>query len=85
MGCIIMAANTKIVLKCVYADDTTDTVNIDGINPEVGTNPQIKTILKNFNAQSGGSLSTKMLSKNGFNWIGVKSADIITTNRVYIF
>lgn len=80
-----MAAETKIVLKCGYADDTSETINVAGINPEVGTNPNIKNILKQFNMEKGGSLATKMQSRNGFNWIAIKAATIVTTNRRYIF
>ena len=80
-----MAAVQKLALKCVYADDTTETITIDNKNQEVGINPDNKQIIRNFNAQSGGALATKMKSKNGFNWIGIKEATVTTTNRQYIF
>lgn len=80
-----MAAVTKLALKCVYADDTSDTITIDNINPTAGVNPDIKNIIKNFNDAKGGTLADKMKSKNGFNWVGISAATITTTNRTYIF
>lgn len=80
-----MPVTKKLSLKCVYADDTVETITINNLNPTEGVNPNIKNILKNFNANQGGALATKMKSKNGFNWIGIKAATITTTNRQYIF
>ena len=80
-----MAAVTKLALRNVFADDTVETITINNIDPTTGVNPNIKNIIKTFNANQGGELSTKMKSKNGFNWIGIDKATITTTDRVYIF
>ncbi len=80
-----MSAVTKLSVRTVFADNTKTTITIDNINPETGVNPNIKNIIRNFNAQSGGELSTKLKSKSGANWIGIDKATITTTNRVYIF
>lgn len=85
MGGIIVAQVSKLTIRNVFEDDTTATITIDGINPSVGVNPNIRQIIKDFNANKGGDLSTKMKSKNGFNWIGIDRAVLTTTNRVYIF
>lgn len=79
------ADETKLSLRLVFADDSKETLTINNINPEIGVNPQIKSIIKNFNAQRGGELSSKMKSKNGFNWIGIDKATAIQTRRTYIF
>lgn len=80
-----MAAVAKLSIRNVFADETKATITIDNINPTLGVNPNIKTIIRNFNAQSGGELTTKMKSKNGANWIGIDKATIIETDRTYIF
>lgn len=80
-----MAAVGKLSLRCVFADESTATITIDNINPTVGVNPQLKTIIRTFNRNKGGELSTKMKNKNGFDWIGINRAVFTTTDRQYIF
>lgn len=80
-----MAAVAKLSLSCVFSDDSTTTITIDNINPEIGVNPNLRTIISNFNKAKGGELATKMKNKNGFNWIGIKRAVLTTTDRQYIF
>lgn len=83
-----MAATTKFTVKALFADDSTTTITIDNIKPSSVT-PQLisnaRQTIMNFNANSGGALSTKMKSKNGFNWIGIKAFTITTIDRTYIF
>lgn len=80
-----MASSQRLTIRNVFADDTKITINIDNINPQVGVNPNLKTIIANFNAQSGGELASKMKSKNGANWIGIDKATVTETERDYIF
>lgn len=83
-----MDANTKFTLQAVFADETTSTFTVNDIDPASVTETLInnaRQTIMNFNAQKGGALSTKMKSKNGFNWIGIKSFNVITTDRQYIF
>lgn len=80
-----MAATMKLSLRCVFADDTTQTITIDGIDPTKGVAADLKTRIMEFNAAKGGTLSSKMKSKNGFNWIGINRAVTTTTDRNYIF
>lgn len=80
-----MASSQRLTIRNVFADDTKITINIDNINPQVGVNPNLKTIITNFNAQSGGELASKMKSKNGANWIGIDKATVTETERDYIF
>lgn len=80
-----MAATMKLSVRCVFADDTTQTIAIDGINPSVGVAQDLKERIMNFNNNKGGTLATKMKSKNGFNWIGINRVTLTTTDRVYIF
>jgi len=75
----------KLNIRCVYADDTKETVTINNINPSAGINSNMVTIIKQFNNQSGGTLSSKMKSKNGANWIGIDKATTVETRRTYIF
>lgn len=81
-------STTKFTIQAVFADETTSTFTVNDIDPESVT-PQLisnaRQTIMNFNANSGGELATKMKSKNGFNWIGIKSFSITTTNRTYIF
>lgn len=79
------ADEMKLSIRVVYADDTKETLTISNINPTVGVNPNMVTLIKNFNATKGGTLSTKMKSKNGANWIGIDKATTIETRRNYIF
>lgn len=80
-----MASVQRLAIRVVFADDTKNTITIDNINPEVGVNPNLDTIIKNFNAESGGELSTKMKSKTGANWIKIDKATVTETERTYIF
>lgn len=80
-----MAAVQKLTLRCLFADETTATFTIDNINPEVGIAADAANRIIEFNNQQGGTLSTKMKSKNGFNWIGINRAVVTTTDRTYIF
>ena len=84
-----MAAVSKLVVTNLFADDSTLKITIDNIRPEnIKSSTQIENIrarVKAFNAASGGSLTTKMKSKNGFNWIGIKAVQIVTTDKVVIF
>ncbi len=75
----------KLTLRCLFADDTTATFTIDNINPTVGIASDAKEKIKAFNAAQGGELSTKLKSKNGFNWIGINRAVVTKTERNYIF
>lgn len=80
-----MAATQKLVIRCVFADDTTTSFTIDNINPTAGIASDAKQKIMNFNAARGGELSSKLKSKNGFNWIGIDRATLTTTDRTYIF
>ena len=80
-----MAAVGKLAIRAVFADDSKSTITIDNINPQTGVNPQIKSLIMNFNAERGGTLASKMKSKNGFNWIGIDKATAVQTRRTYIF
>lgn len=79
------ADEMKLSIRLVYADDTKETVTINNINPQVGINPNMVTLIMNFNANKGGTLSSKMKSKNGANWIGIDKATTVQTRRNYIF
>lgn len=84
-----MAAVSKLVVTNLFADDSTLKITVDNIKPEnIKSSAQIENIrsrVKAFNAASGGTLATKMKSKNGFNWIGIKAVQIVTTDKVVIF
>ena len=83
-----MAAVAKIGVTAVFADETTAKITIDNINPTTMTPTAIENIRSQcvtFNNTSGGTLATKMKSKNGFNWIGIKAVDITTTDKNVIF
>lgn len=80
-----MASVQKLSIRAVFADDTKNTITIDNINPEVGVNPNLKTIIDNFNQNKGGALASKMKSKNGADWIQIDSAVVTETERTYIF
>lgn len=79
------ADEMKLSIRAVFADDTKETITINNINPQVGVNPNMVTLIMNFNANKGGTLSSKMKSKNGANWIGIDKATTIETRRTYIF
>lgn len=81
-----MAATGRLAIRCVFADDTKTTINIENINPTVGIDiATVRNQIENFNKEKGGALATKMKSKNGFNWIGIDSAVYTITDRQYIF
>lgn len=80
-----MAATARLSIRCVFADDSTTTINIDNINPTVGVNPNLRQIITQFNNSQGGTLATKMKNKNGFNWVKINRAALTTTDRTYIF
>jgi len=84
-----MAAISRLIVKNVFADESTLNITIDGIKPEnITSGAQIEEIrrkCKEFNANQGGALATKMKSKNGFNWIGIKGVQIVTTDKTVIF
>lgn len=84
-----MAAVSKLVVTNLFADESTLKITVDNIRPEnIKSSAQIENIrsrVKAFNAANGGSLATKMKSKNGFNWIGIKAVQIVTTDKVVIF
>ena len=84
-----MAAVSKLVVTNLFADESTLKITVDNIKPEnIKSGAQIEAIrqkVKNFNAEAGGSLSTKMKSKNGFNWIGIKAVQIVTSSKTVIF
>lgn len=75
----------KLALRVVFADDSKETITINNINPTEGVNPNIKNIVMEFNNNRGGTLSTKMKSKNGFNWVGIDKVTATKTQRTYIF
>lgn len=79
--------NTKVVFTLIFADNTTTKYTVNNV-VESTVNQSIENIRQqviNFNNNRGGNLSTKLKSKNGFNWIGIKRVQIITANRTYIF
>ena len=82
-----MPAVSRLEVTNVFADDSTLKVTINDIKPQ-NINSRIEAIrtqVKNFNNASGGTLATKMKSKNGFDWIGIKRVRLITTDTNYIF
>lgn len=80
-----MAAVQKLTLRCLFADNTTATFTIDGINPQNGVVADIKQRVLDFNAAKGGTLTTKMKSKTGANWVAIDRLVLTTTDRRYIF
>lgn len=83
-----MAAVAKLEVTNLFADDSTAKVTIDNIRPENMTATQIENIRARciqFNNQQGGTLSPKMKSKNGFNWIGIKKVQIVITDKTILF
>lgn len=82
-----MAAVSKLEITNVFADETKAKVTIDNIKPEniSGNVESIRQQVMNFNNNNGGTLATKMKSKNGFNWTGISQVRIITTDTTYIF
>lgn len=83
-----MSAESRLEVTNVFADNETAKITIDNIRPENLDNTQIENIRSRviaFNNANGGTLSTKMKSKNGFNWIGIKKVQIVTTEKQVIF
>lgn len=80
-----MAAVGKLAIRCVFADETKQTITLNNINPQNGVNTNIRSIIMNFNNNQGGTLAGKMKSKNGFNWIKIDKATYTVTDRTYIF
>lgn len=80
-----MAATTKLNVRCVFADETKATIAIDNLKKNNLSISNIKNMVANFNNSSGGTLASKMKSKNGFNWIGIDKVTIVTTERLYYF
>lgn len=83
-----MAAVSRLEVTNVFADDSTAKITIDNIKPENMTPTQIEVIRSQvmaFNNNNGGTLSTKMKSKNGFNWTGIKKVQIVTTDKTVLF
>ena len=83
-----MAAVSRLEVTNVFADDSTAKITIDNIKPENMTGTQTEVIrsqIKSFNNNSGGTLATKMKSKNGFNWVGIKKVQIVTTDKTVLF
>lgn len=80
-----MASSSKLEITNLFADDTKIKISVDNIRPQ---NLDVETIRQkviNFNKEKGGTLSTKMKSKNGFNWVGITQVRIVTTEKDYIF
>lgn len=83
-----MSAVAKIDITALFADDSTAKITIDNIRPEVFNSSQIELIRSQcmqFNNQQGGTLAAKMKSKNGFNWVGIKKAQITITDKTILF
>lgn len=80
-----MAQSMKLTIRNVFADETTNTITIDNINPERGVANDIKSKIIAFNQAKGGTLAPKMKSKSGANWIGIDRAVVTTTEREYVF
>lgn len=83
-----MAVESRLEITNVFADNETAKITIDNIRPENLDGTQIENIRSRvtaFNNANGGTLSTKMKSKNGFNWIGIKKVQIVTTDKSVIF
>lgn len=83
-----MAAVSRLEVTNVFADDSTAKVTIDNIKPENMSGSQIEVIrsqVMTFNNNNGGTLATKMKSKNGFNWVGIKKVQIVTIDKTVLF
>lgn len=83
-----MASVSRLEITNVFADNDTAKITIDNIKPENLDSTQIETIRARviaFNNANGGTLSTKMKSKNGYNWIGIKKVQIVTTDKTVLF
>lgn len=80
-----MALVSRLAIRNVFADDTKATITIDNLLKSNINIANIRQKVMAFNNAQGGELSTKMKSKNGFNWIGIDKVTITTTDREYIF
>lgn len=83
-----MASVSRLEITNVFADNDTAKITIDNIKPENLDSTQIETIRARviaFNNANGGTLATKMKSKNGYNWIGIKKVQIVTTDKTVLF
>lgn len=83
-----MASISRLEITNVFADNDTAKITIDNIRPQNLDSTHIETIrakIKQFNEKNGGELATKMKSKNGFNWVGIKKAQIVTTDKTVLF
>lgn len=83
-----MASVSRLEFTNVFADNDTAKITIDNIRPQNLDGTQIENIRARiiaFNNANGGELATKMKSKNGFNWIGIKKVQIVTTDKTIIF
>lgn len=79
-----MTTVSKLEVTNLFEDGTTAKIVIDNINPSTMTTEQIETIRSQciaFNRNDGGDLATKMKSKNGTNWIGIKQVKLTTTEQ----
>ena len=83
-----MASVSRLEITNVFADNDTAKITIDNIKPENMNGAQMEIVRARviaFNNANGGTLSTKMKSKNGFNWIGIKKVQIVTTDKTVLF
>lgn len=74
-----------MTIRNVFGDGTKNTITIDNLKPESLNVPSIKSKVMEFNDNKGGTLSEKMKSANGFNWVAIDKVTITTTDRTYIF
>ena len=80
-----MATVSTLEVTNVFADDTTLKISVNNIRPENLNTDTISQTVKQFNDAKGGTLTSKLKSKNGFNWIGIKKVRIVTKEIAYIF
>lgn len=80
-----MSSSSKLTVRNVFADDTKISITIDNLKKSNVNLANIRQMVLEFNAEKGGTLSTKMKSKNGFNWVGIDKVTLTTTQRDYIF
>lgn len=79
-----MSAVSTLEVTALFEDATTAKIAINKINPETMTTEQIEKVREDcmaFNRANGGDLATKMKSKNGTNWIGIKQVKLTTTDK----
>ena len=80
-----MAKVSTLEVTNVFADDTTLKISVNNIRPENLDTTKIVAAVEQFNDAKGGTLTSKLKSKNGFNWIGIKKVRIVTKEISYIF